>query len=279
MLDLDRFKRVNDTLGHEAGDDVLIEAVARVTGAVRAGDAVARWGGEEFAVLLCDVPDDDALRQVAEGVRRAIADRPFLTPAGPLAVTVSVGAVRAGRVDGRGLVEAADRALYAAKRRGRDRVVPVRRPDAVRRRRRGARGGAHRPGAGARGRRARGRAGAHAREVAAPRRRDRPGARLGEAVVLRCRLGGWLHDVGKVGVPDQVLRKPGPLDEAEWELMRGHAAAGASWSRAFPASPTSPRSCGTTTSGSTARATPTGSPATRSRLEARIVAAPTPTRR
>jgi diguanylate cyclase (GGDEF)-like protein len=125
VVDVDHFKQVNDTLGHAAGDEVLVEVATRLRDGVRDGDVVARWGGEEFLVLLPEVPDADSLGQAAERLRAAVAARPVQTAQGERPVTVSVGACLAG--DGPQLtddaVRRADDALYEAKRGGRDRVV------------------------------------------------------------------------------------------------------------------------------------------------------------
>ncbi len=125
-LDVDHFKRVNDTYGHAVGDEVLVEVGRRLRGAVRTTDLVARPGGEEFTVLVPHLPDDAALVRIGEALRRAVSDRPFPTAAGALDVTVSIGAARRGAgVDtpAAALLDDADAALYAAKRRGRNRVV------------------------------------------------------------------------------------------------------------------------------------------------------------
>ena len=124
MLDLDYFKRVNDTFLHAGGDIVLREVARRIADAVRSYDTVARWGGEEFVVLLPSIRDDEGLRQVAEKLRLAISSNPIPFGDDVLAVTASAGAARAGigRFTAEALVDAADRALYSAKRRGRDRL-------------------------------------------------------------------------------------------------------------------------------------------------------------
>jgi diguanylate cyclase (GGDEF)-like protein len=124
MIDLDRFKAINDRHGHAVGDEVLRETAARLAAVAREEDLVARYGGEEFVVMLAEMPHD-ALAAAAERFRQALADRPFILAGGEHAVTASVGAVGfpdAGDDVG-ALVEAADVALYAAKRAGRDRVV------------------------------------------------------------------------------------------------------------------------------------------------------------
>jgi two-component system cell cycle response regulator len=123
MIDIDRFKRVNDTHGHDAGDEVLCDVADRLRRVSRNSDVVSRWGGEEF---LCIFPDTNMRqgRLVAERARKAVADTPFPTSVGPLDLTVSLGICRlAPGDDAHSLVHRADQALYAAKRQGRNRVM------------------------------------------------------------------------------------------------------------------------------------------------------------
>jgi diguanylate cyclase (GGDEF)-like protein len=125
MVDVDHFKRVNDTHGHPAGDEVLREVARRLNTGHRDQDLVARFGGEEFALVLPDATREGAT-SVAERLRVRVAEAPI--PAGEgvqVTVTVSVGmAIFPGDGgDPAALTAAADRALYAAKRGGRDRVV------------------------------------------------------------------------------------------------------------------------------------------------------------
>ena len=120
MVDIDNFKNINDTHGHEVGDRVLIEVARRLKDAVRDSDVVARWGGEEFVVLLRDCPLADAVAR-AEKIRRQIADAPF-ADAGT--VTISVGAAElTADEDLDHWLGRADKALYEAKRSGRNAVV------------------------------------------------------------------------------------------------------------------------------------------------------------
>ncbi|MBI4184049.1 MAG: diguanylate cyclase [Proteobacteria bacterium] len=125
MLDLDHFKKVNDTYGHPVGDEVLAAVAARLTAGMRGNDIAARYGGEEFIVLLPETTAEAALT-VAERLRRRLAETPVATAAGrALPVTVSIGvAAFPGVGEGaEALIAAADRALYAAKEAGRNRVV------------------------------------------------------------------------------------------------------------------------------------------------------------
>jgi two-component system, cell cycle response regulator len=126
MFDIDHFKRVNDTYGHAAGDEVLRQIAARARASVRSVDLVARLGGEEFAVVMPETGLDIAAA-VADRLRLAVASEPFaLAPDGArLRVTVSIGATAAmpGGEDRDQLLRRADIALYEAKAAGRNRVV------------------------------------------------------------------------------------------------------------------------------------------------------------
>jgi len=122
-LDVDHFKRVNDAHGHAAGDAVLAAVAARAAEALRAGDLLARIGGEEFAALLPGATLE-AAAEVAERVRARIGAAPVPAGEARLAVTVSAGvAALAPAEDGAALLARADARLYAAKRAGRDRVA------------------------------------------------------------------------------------------------------------------------------------------------------------
>ena len=121
LVDLDRFKEVNDTHGHDIGDRVLVEVADRLTATVRDADLVGRWGGEEF-LLLAPHTDHPAACALAERCREAIS-RPSM-PVGDVTMTASFGVATLGPDDdARSLMRRADLALYTAKSEGRDRVV------------------------------------------------------------------------------------------------------------------------------------------------------------
>lgn len=124
LLDLDNFKRINDTFGHQTGDEVLRRVASRLLSAVRNDDAICRMGGDEFLVLMTDT-DPGAAAKAAERIRHAINDAPVQTREGSLAMSVSVGyTVRAPRDSTpiESLLERADRALMKSKAAGRNRV-------------------------------------------------------------------------------------------------------------------------------------------------------------
>ena len=232
VVDLDRFKRVNDEYGHAAGDEVLRAVGEALDEGKRSWDAAARVGGEEFAILAPDT-DEHGAYILAERVRGAVERA--TARAGREAVTASLGIV-SHPVHGQtaaALLQAGDQALYAAKRLGRNRTVIS---------------SAEVPGILARA--PRGREEAHVelatllslaealdvRDTGNVTHCQRVG-RYAELIarelglppdsVERVRIAGILHDVGRVGVPDALLAKEGPLDEEEWHWVRSHPEIGA----------------------------------------------------
>ncbi len=124
MLDIDHFKAINDRHGHPAGDDVIRAVAARCAGTLRDGDLLARFGGEEFAVLLPETGLDEA-RTVAERLLAVVTSEPIVVGEIEIAVGISVGGASRGPADLR-LAEVfarADAALYAAKDQGRRRAI------------------------------------------------------------------------------------------------------------------------------------------------------------
>lgn len=130
-IDIDHFKKINDEVGHQGGDEVLREVALRIKAELRLSDALGRFGGEEFVVLLIDTEHADA-QAAGERIRASIADVPLRLRSGAsLPVTVSIGiatlngAVRSGDIESiaQEFVAKADQALYQAKAGGRNRVV------------------------------------------------------------------------------------------------------------------------------------------------------------
>ena len=237
MIDIDRFKRVNDSQGHAGGDAVIVEVARRLQVGVREWDMVARIGGEEFFVVVPSVTTEDDVAELGNRLREAVADRPIRLPRGSeMAVTVSIGAVLVHRHEGSPeyAIDRADRALYAAKRRGRNRLCRFSQLDQLDLR-------AEQPEA---------LLVAEAVALTNDLRRGAPAGRsrlvadlsaatserlgLSEEGILLATLGGWLRDVGKIAIPDAILNKPGPLTQAEWELVRAHPLVGEELLLKFP---------------------------------------------
>jgi len=127
VLDLDNFKRINDTYGHQIGDEVLRKTALRLIQSIRSNDSVCRIGGDEFLLLMKDTNSEIA-RQTTERVRRNIVDTPIPTRQGDIGVSTSVGyAVRDGHEETsvEELISRADKALLKSKSMGRDRVVEL----------------------------------------------------------------------------------------------------------------------------------------------------------
>ncbi len=228
LLDVDRFKRINDSHGHQAGDEVLIELGRRITAVVGERGLVARLGGEELAVLVSGVRQEIGLRELGEEVRAAVGDTPLVVAGVRIPVTVSIGAAQGGPSfpTRDALLGAADRALYAAKRRGRNRLCLVgdltqqdlehSEPEVVRIAQSLALLASAREGMPE----------LHCEQVAELSAATAVELGLAPDAVQRCLLGGWLHDIGKASIPDNILHKRGPLDPEEWEVMRGHVELG-----------------------------------------------------
>lgn len=130
MIDIDHFKEINDRHGHLAGDEALKEVARRAEAEIRAGDTGARFGGDEFAILLAGAETEHALK-LAERIRQVVAATPIRVPDGsPVSVTLSLGLATARpqprsrdyKAQAERLISEADAALYRAKSAGRDRV-------------------------------------------------------------------------------------------------------------------------------------------------------------
>lgn len=125
ITDLDHFKSINDTYGHIAGDRALCDVTKKMQAEIRAYDAVGRYGGEEFLILLPGC-SRSVVAEKAERIRVTIGRQPVETDSGPLKITLSIGGVATGDFPGSGasqILHLADSSLYRAKEEGRNRVV------------------------------------------------------------------------------------------------------------------------------------------------------------
>jgi two-component system, cell cycle response regulator len=126
-LDIDHFKSINDTHGHDAGDDVLRDFALRIKRSIRGIDLACRCGGEEFIIVMPET-DMAVAASVAERLRRRIATEPFVISEGtrtiPVTLSIGIATLREGNDTPASLLKRADQALYRAKRDGRNRVVP-----------------------------------------------------------------------------------------------------------------------------------------------------------
>jgi diguanylate cyclase (GGDEF)-like protein len=124
FLDLDGFKRVNDSLGHDAGDRLLIAVAARLNEGLRPGDTAARFGGDEFVVIAASVASLDQATQLAVRLGRSI-EEPFPLDGESIVITVSIGVSMTSDLDAfaEDMVRSADAAMFEAKASGRNRVV------------------------------------------------------------------------------------------------------------------------------------------------------------
>jgi diguanylate cyclase (GGDEF)-like protein/putative nucleotidyltransferase with HDIG domain len=229
--DLDRFKRINDAFGHAVGDEAL-KRIARCIGSTkRSFDSAARIGGEEFALLAPD-SDEHGAYVLAERIRGEV-ERSFASGTGPLTASFGIATFPVHGQSAEALLRAADQALYAAKRLGRNRSVisSAEVPGILARAPHGGEDSTVELGsllrlAEALDVRDSGNA-THCHRVG--RFAELIARELGMAPdsVERLRLAGILHDVGRVGVPDEVFKKEGPLSEEEWTWIRSHPAIGA----------------------------------------------------
>ncbi|MFV1965129.1 MAG: diguanylate cyclase [Pirellulaceae bacterium] len=236
MVDLDHFKSINDTHGHSVGDLVLQKAAKTLQKSVRPSDLVCRYGGEEFCILLPQTDLDQAV-MAAERYRRAIEalQLPELT----VTASFGVSSIQWGAADAQAMIDHADKCLYVAKRQGRNQIVRWDEVpddvdvDASRVPHASDEDGLTAP--------------EHSTEipfhavsalVSALAYRDVKTAEHSRRVADLCvitasgmmsarecyvlEIAATLHDIGKIGVPDSILLKPGPLTKEEWEVMGDH---------------------------------------------------------
>jgi diguanylate cyclase (GGDEF)-like protein len=229
--DLDHFKYVNDQLGHRAGDRALVRVAGILLSHRRAGDTVARTGGEEFTLLLPNTSEHDAFL-AAERMRVAVAEEFASDPVG-LTFSFGVATFPDHGSSADAVIESGDQALYAAKALGRNRSIIFNHEiSAIFAPEGGGRGldAAHLPellaltealdirDAGTAN---------HSRTVARYCRLIAEQLGLPAARVERIEMAGRLHDIGKIGVPNAVLQKPGRLGPDEMAQVRTHPEIGA----------------------------------------------------
>lgn len=246
FIDIDLFKQVNDTWGHRAGDMILRKVASRLRSALRVEDFIGRYGGEEFAVVLTDT-DISAVSPAAERLRLAINSEPYnwewevenIDTLVPISITASIGVAvyNLHGVTRETLIEHADQAMYLAKHSGRNcvRIADVdlaayenassfseKQAKNIERIKRGmipvqtvkaltAVASAHDRGTDEHAHRMLTLAAATARQMHRP-----------EDEMHLLQLAALLHDIGKIGIPDAILHKPGPLTAEEWAVMRLH---------------------------------------------------------
>jgi diguanylate cyclase (GGDEF)-like protein/putative nucleotidyltransferase with HDIG domain len=231
LLDVDRFKTINDSLGHERGDAVLAAVAATLRRTARADDLLARLGGDEFALLMPETNEQDALLAV-DRVRRAIAETDL---GGPLAVTASAGVCGVEHAqEADTLVRLADGALYWIKAHGRD-AACVYDPAVVRELSISERAEQLQRSQALLGIRALARAidakdqstREHSQRVASLACAIARALNWSEERVALLEEAALVHDVGKIGIPDAVLLKPARLTDEEFEQIKRHAELGA----------------------------------------------------
>jgi len=239
MIDIDHFKRLNDTYGHSAGDLVLHRIAQAIQENVRRVDIVGRYGGEEFMVILPET-DVDAAASIAEKIRRLVGREEVRLSDG----TIVGATLSSGVAGGRGasllldaLVRDADAALYSAKALGRDQVYVFHEVEDDRHVRRASIAPAAREAAMQVGRLAMeaatgslagalmarsGWAGGTSTMIAESAAAVAQELGLPAGEIERIRTASLLHDLGKLAIPDEILSKPSGLNESEWRIVTEH---------------------------------------------------------
>jgi diguanylate cyclase (GGDEF)-like protein/putative nucleotidyltransferase with HDIG domain len=227
MVDVDGFKLLNDTYGHPAGDRVLQQVARLFSDKTRSADLVGRYGGDEFLLILPETNGEGAAK-VASHLRSAVASYPFPSPEGlavPIRLSFGISTYPENGQDGRQLLTYADERLYDSKRRGGNTVTRKKSPKAYEE---------HRPGAFnvldglvTAVDNKDGYTRLHSDEVARYAGMIARELGLPEEVQRKLNLAALLHDVGKIGVPDEILRKPARLTASEFDIVRQHAVLGA----------------------------------------------------
>ena len=239
FIDIDRFKPINDTYGHHAGDRVLREMAGLIRDNIRASDLFGRYGGEEFMLILPETTPEEAT-VLAEKLRQLVMDHPLtMAPRQTLQLTISIGVAGdvGSQLQADRLVDQADAAMYAAKSLGRNRTYRYRALDDNAPVRRAPISAERRAAATAIGQWASDTAADALASVLAPQphHRGQPSdmiATLATGMALqmglpqddieRIRIASLLHDLGKLAVPPEILDKRSALSDQEWQAIGEH---------------------------------------------------------
>jgi diguanylate cyclase (GGDEF)-like protein len=239
FIDIDRFKPINDTYGHHAGDGVLRQIANLISDNIRTSDLFGRYGGEEFMLILPETTPEEAT-VLAEHLRGLVMEHPLLIPdQAPVRVTISIGVAGdvGSQLQADRLVDQADGAMYAAKSLGRNRTYRYRVLDDNATVRRAPISSERRAAATAIGRWASDTAAEALASVLAPQphHRGQPSdmiAALATGMALelglpkdeieRIRIASLLHDLGKLAVPPEILDKLTTLTDLDWQAIGEH---------------------------------------------------------
>ena len=239
FIDIDRFKPINDTYGHNSGDAVLRQMATMITDNIRVSDVFGRYGGEEFMLIMPETTPDEGII-LAEHLRASVMAEPMVIAGDQrLQVTISVGIAggRGSKLQVDTLVDQADAAMYAAKSLGRNRTYLFRDIDEEAPVRKAPISAESRAAAAAIGQWANDTATQALASVLAPQphHRGRPSdmiASLATGIALelglpqeeieRVRIASLLHDLGKLAVPAEILDKPTALTDGEWQAIGEH---------------------------------------------------------
>ncbi len=239
FIDIDRFKPINDTFGHNSGDAVLRQLADLISDNIRASDLFGRYGGEEFMLILPETTPEEATI-LAEHLRALVMDHPMAMPTqAPMTVTISIGIAGdvGSQLQADRLVDQADAAMYAAKSLGRNRTYRFRAIDDNAPVRRAPISPERRAAATAIGQWASDTAAEALASVLAPQphHRGQPSdmiASLATGIALdlglphdeieRIRIASLLHDLGKLAVPPEILDKPTTLSDIDWQAIGEH---------------------------------------------------------